>query len=42
MTMMACPDLEFEDSSMKALSSSHFASMEMKNLLLRGMTERLF
>ena len=36
MTMMACPDLEFEDIYMKALSSSHFASMENEKLIIEG------
>lgn len=36
MTMMACPDLEFEDIYMKALSGSHFASMENERLIIEG------
>ena len=34
--MMACPDLEFEDIYMKALSGSHFASMENERLIIEG------
>ena len=36
MTMMACPDLGFEDIYMKALSGSHFASMENERLIIEG------
>ena len=36
MTMMACTDLEFEDIYMKALSGSHFASMENERLIIEG------
>ena len=36
MTMMACPDLGFEDIYMKALSGIHFASMENERLILEG------
>ena len=36
MTMMACPDLGFEDIYMKALSGTHFASMENEKLILEG------